>query len=76
LREYLQGTDIKYLRRFVENMRKGAKPTEEDANCRKLSEQPFFRRLVEKEQSKFAQHKENMLATMNVPQPLDESRYC
>jgi len=46
LREYLQGTDIKYLRKFVDNMRKSSKLMDEDANTRKMCEQPFFRRLV------------------------------
>lgn len=71
LREYLQATDIKYLRKFVENMRKAPKPSQQELNARKMCEQPFFRRLVEKEELKFATHKENMLAAMNAPQPLD-----
>jgi hypothetical protein len=48
LREHLQKADPKYLKRFVDRVRRMPKDMAEDVAQSKVREQKFFRKLVEK----------------------------
>jgi hypothetical protein len=72
IREHLQKADPKYLRRFVDRVKRLPASGGEEGGVR---DQRFFKRLVERERERYEQYKENALASMNTAQFLDESRF-